>query len=90
MRNGEALDGIALATPVHPCTTIANLQHAITNAKALLPDAPKDPAAVRLYFSPVFILPNVLLGRGSRALLQPSASLAACQIIDDDILYLAY
>ena len=54
----------------------------------MLPGVPADAAGLKLYFSPVFITADVLLGRKRRAVLHPSASLAACQVFDGDILYL--
>ena len=47
-------------------------------------------AAVTLYFSPVFITPDVLLGRKARAVMQPGDTLANCQIVNDDIIYLEF
>ena len=41
-------------------------------------------------FSDVFVTPDVLLGRKSKHLVEPSAKLGALQVVDDDIMYLSY
>ena len=47
------------------------------------------PESLPLYSSPVFITPDVLLGRKTKQVLKPTATLADAQLIDDDIVYVA-
>lgn len=84
------MEAVLLVKPVRPSTTVAELQWAVSSATELLPQVARDPSAVQLYFSPVFITPDVLLGRKARVQLDPTATLAASQIVDDDIIYLEY
>ena len=49
----------------------------------------KEPSSLNLYFSPVFITPDVLLGRKTKQVLKGGQSLGDAQLIDDDIVYLA-
>ena len=47
------------------------------------------PSSLKLYFSPVFITPDVLLGRKGRQVLNGTQTLGGAQLVDDDIVYLA-
>jgi len=89
-RRGTAMDTVFIATPVSATTTVSELQLALSRATQLLPAIPSDPASIRLLFSPVFVTPDLLLGRKSRVLMNPESSLARCQVVNDDILYLEY
>ena len=54
-------------------TKVSDLKQAIVGAGAsFFQGAPRDAAAVTLYFSPVFITPDVLLGRKAKQLLKPT------------------
>jgi len=80
----------AVVTGVSESTTIRDLQAQLTKQQTLLPTVTgKDPASLALYFSPVFITPDVLLGRKSKQVLKGVQTMGSCQLIDDDILYLA-
>ena len=71
-------------------TTAGEIQHMLAKQPNLLPTVDGKPAdALHLYFSPVFITPDVLLGRKSRQVLKPTQSLGDAQLIDDDIVYLS-
>ena len=66
------------------------MQHLLSKHSTLLPMVGgKAPERLALYFSPVFITPDVLLGRKEKQQLSPNQTLGAAQVIDDDILYLA-
>ena len=64
--------------------------HYWTGKAALLPVLGPDPHALSLYFSPVFVTPDVLLGRKQKHVVEPGATLGALQAVDDDIFYLSY
>ena len=69
---------------------VAELQYEIAKNHTLLPTvAGKEPTTLALYFSPVFITPDVLLGRKGKQVLKGNATLGSSQLIDDDIVYLA-
>lgn len=76
--------------PVRASTTAAELINLLLKEPALTPVLGPDPKALQLYFSPVFVTPDVLLGRKSKHLVEPSAKLGALQVVDDDIMYLSY
>lgn len=80
----------ALVTGVTESTTVQELQVELAKHHTLLPTVVgKEPAALAFYFSPVFITPDVLLGRKSKQVLRSVQTLSACQLIDNDIIYLA-
>ena len=58
----------------------AQLKATLLQAKNF-PGMPADPNKLTLYFSPVFITADVLLGRKQRAALKDTDSLSACQVI---------
>ncbi len=69
---------------------LQDLLLAISKHATLLPSVHgKAPAELSLYFSPVFITPDVLLGRKGKQKLKPSQTLSSAQLVDDDIIYLA-
>ena len=71
-------------------TTVADVQDILAANNTLLPMVQGvAPEAINLYFSPVFITPDVLLGRKSKQLLKPNSTLGQAQCIDDDIIYLS-
>ncbi|KOO30228.1 hypothetical protein Ctob_004352 [Chrysochromulina tobinii] len=71
-------------------TTVRELQEIVASVPGLLPQvAGLKSSEINLYFSPVFITPDVLLGRAERQKLSPTKTLQQAQVIDDDILYLA-
>ena len=71
-------------------TTTREIQTILSRHPSLLPVVSgKSPERLALYFSPVFITPDVLLGRKGKQLLKPNMTLGQAQCIDDDILYLA-
>ena len=71
-------------------TTVRELQEILVSVPGLLPQvAGLKSSEINLYFSPVFITPDVLLGRAERQNLSPTKTLLQAQVIDDDILYLA-
>jgi len=76
--------------PVRPTTTAAEILRMLIAEPALRPVLGPDTSALQLYFSPVFVTPDVLLGRKAKHLVDPSAKLGALQVVDDDILYLSY
>jgi len=76
--------------PVKANTTASDIVQLLLKEPALLPVLGPDPNALHLYFSPVFVTPDVLLGRKAKHLVDPSAKLATLQVVDDDILYLSY
>ena len=71
-------------------TTVRNLQCALS-IHPVLPSVVHEIASENLvlYFSPVFITPDVLLGHKEKHQLSPNQTLGSAQVIDDDILYLA-
>jgi len=74
---------------VRATTTVREVQEMLVKQPGLLPAlVGKPPAAMHLYFSPVFITPDVLLGRAERQVLMPSMTLTSMQVVDNDILYL--
>ena len=78
-----------LLKPVGPNTTVGELQRALAASQMLQGSLGSlEPFNLKLYFSPVFITPDVLLGRKKKQELDPLSTLSACQIVDDDILYL--
>ena len=71
-------------------TTVLQVQRQLAQQTSLLPMvAGRAPEDIRLYFSPVFITPDVLLGRKSKQLLKRNSTLGQAQMIHDDIIYLA-
>ena len=75
---------------VKETTTVRELQAIVARQYALLPLVTGvKPDKLHLYFSPVFITPDVLLGRADRQKMASTQTLMAAQVIDDDILYLA-
>jgi len=75
---------------VRETTSINDVLAELTKHTDMVPELRGLPAgAASIYFSPVFITPDVLLGRKDKQLLQPTQTLASAQVIDDDILYLA-
>ena len=87
---GQAYGPALVIKPVKDATTVAQLKATLIANARNFPNIPSDPAQVTLYFSPVFITADVLLGRKQRAALTDSDNLAACQIVNDDIIYLEY
>ena len=80
----------AIVRGVSDGTKVSDLKQAIVGAGAsFFQGAPRDAAAVTLYFSPVFITPDVLIGRKQKQVLKGTQTLADAQLIDDDIVYLA-
>ena len=78
----------AIVRGVSDGTKVSDLKQAIVGAGAsFFQGAPRDAAAVALYFSPVFITPDVMLGRKGQSKLKPTDSLALCQLTNNDILY---
>ena len=78
----------AIVRGVSDGTKVSDLKQAIVGAGAsFFQGAPRDAAAVTLYFSPVFITPDVMLGRKGQSKLKPTDSLALCQLTNNDILY---
>ena len=78
----------AIVRGVSDGTKVSDLKQAIVGAGAsFFQGAPRDAAAVTLYFSPVFITPDVMLGRKGQSKLKPADSLALCQLTNNDILY---
>ena len=70
------------------CSTHSARRSSCGRARAsFFQGAPRDAAAVTLYFSPVFITPDVMLGRKGQSKLKPTDSLALCQLTNNDILY---
>ena len=67
----------------------AQLKAQLLQAKNF-PGMPADPSKLTLYFSPVFITADVLLGRKQRAALKDSDSLSVCQMVNDDIVYIEF
>ena len=90
--SGASYGTAVIVRPITAATTILQIKEAILRAHALFPGlkATTDAKKLKLYFSPVFITPDVLLGRKKRALLADTDTLEACQIVDDDVLYLKY
>ena len=81
----------AIVRGVSDGTKVSDLKQAIVGAGAsFFQGAPRDAAAVTLYFSPVFITADVLLGRKQRAALKDSDSLSVCQMVNDDIVYIEF
>jgi len=76
--------------PIKPSTTSAEIISLLIKEPALQPVLGPDPRALNLYFSPVFVTPDVLLGRKQKHLIPPTATLASLQVVDDDIFYLSY
>ena len=76
--------------PVKPVTTAAQIISLLLKEPALQPVLGPDPRTLNLYFSPVFVTPDVLLGRKQKHVVEPSATLASLQVVDDDIFYLSY
>ena len=76
--------------PVKPTSTAAQIIQLLLKEPALQPVLGPDPAALNLYFSPVFVTPDVLLGRKQKHQVAPGATLASLQVVDDDIFYLSY
>ena len=71
-------------------TTVLQVQQQLATQASLLPMVVGvPPEELKLYFSPVFITPDVLIGRRSKQLLKPNSTLRQAQLIDDDIIYLA-
>lgn len=86
-------------TPQNFCVTVRGVAESTTVASLLEALAASPPALLPtvegratdeldLYFSPVFITPDVLLNRRSKQVLKPSQTLAEAQLVDDDIVYL--
>ena len=70
-------------------TSVWELQQALSKHPSLLPTVEgKPPATLALFFSPVFITPDVLLGRKTKQVLKGTQTFSDAQLIDDDILYL--
>ena len=88
-QRGQAYGPAMVIRPVGPGTTVAQLKATLLQAKNF-PGMPADPNKLTLYFSPVFITADVLLGRKQRAALKDTDSLSACQVINDDIVYLEF
>jgi len=66
------------------------VQENLAKQPSLLPVVEgKKAAQCHLYFSPVFITPDVLLGRKTKQVLKPTQILGDAQLIDDDIVYLS-
>ena len=83
-------DFAAVIKGLTDATTVADIQKMVIAHRTLLPSVTTaDPSQVQLLFSPVFITPDVLLGRKTRQLLKPTLTMAAAQLIDDDILYVS-
>ena len=81
----------AVVRGITPNTLVRDLKLQIIANPSLLPTVSgKAPGDLQLYFSPVFITPDVLLGRKQRAVMQPGDTLANCQVVNDDIIYLEY
>jgi len=76
--------------PVKPTTTAAQIISTMMKEPALLPVLGPDPFTLNLYFSPVFVTPDVLLGRKHKHAVEPYATLGALQAVDDDVFYLSY
>jgi len=71
-------------------TTVRELQLELAKHSQLLPTVEGvDPATIALYFSPVFITPDVLIGRKAKQVLKGTQTMVDAQLIDDDIVYLA-
>ena len=88
-QRGQAYGPAIVAKPVGPGTTVAQLKAMLLQAKNF-PGMPADPSKLTLYFSPVFITADVLLGRKQRAALKDSDSLSLCQMVNDDIVYIEF
>ena len=89
-RRGAPENNTVVVRGVRPTTSIREVQDLLVQQIELLPNvAGRSPSQLALYFSPVFITPDVLLGRAERQMLAPAQTLLQAQIIDDDILYLA-
>lgn len=76
--------------PVHSATTAGQIISALANQPALQPLLGPDPGNLQLYFSPVFVTPDVLLSRKQKNLIPHDATLGSLQVVDDDIFYLAH
>ena len=71
-------------------TTVREVQQALAGAVSLLPVVQgHEVDALSLLFSPVFITPDVLLGRKAKQVLAPTQTLGAAQVVEEDLLYLA-
>ena len=88
-QRGQAYGPAMVIKPVGQGTTVAQLKATLLQAKNF-PGMPADPNKLTLYFSPVFITADVLLGRKQRAALKDADSLSACQVVNDDIVYLEF
>ena len=88
-QRGQAYGPAMVIKPVGPATSVAQLKATLLQAKNF-PGMPADPNKLTLYFSPVFITADVLLGRKQRAALKDTDSLSACQVVNDDIVYLEF
>ena len=88
-QRGQAYGPAMLIQPVGPDTTVAQVKATLLSAKHF-PGMPTDSNKLTLYFSPVFITADVLLGRKQRAALKDTDSLSACQVVNDDIVYLEF
>ncbi|KAL1508067.1 hypothetical protein AB1Y20_007663 [Prymnesium parvum] len=75
---------------VKPSTTAGQIISLLLKEPALQPVLGPDPTALNLYFSPVFVTPDVLLSRKQKHLIPPSATLGSLQVVDEDIFYLSY
>ena len=89
-QRGQAYGPAMVIKPVSPTTTVAQVKATLIANARNFPGIPTDPAKLALYFSPVFITADVLLGRKQRATLADADSLAASQIVNDDIVYLEF
>jgi len=76
--------------PVKSTTVAAEIISMLIKEPALQPVLGPNPRALNLYFSPVFVTPDVLLGRKQKHLVPPNATLASLQVVDDDIFYLSH
>ena len=77
-QRGQAYGAAMVIKPVGPDTTVAQVKAMLISAKQFS-GMPADPNKLTLYFSPVFITPDVLLSRKQRAVPMDTDSLSACQ-----------
>merc|ERR1719230_1119094 len=80
-QRGQAYGPAMIIKPVSTSTTVRQLKSTILANARNFPGMPADLSKLTLYFSPVFITADVLLGRKQKAALADDDSLAACQII---------
>jgi len=89
-RRGTPENDSVIVRGVKPSTTVREIQSVLTKQPGLLPTVHgMQPSDVDLYFSPVFITPDVLLGRQERQMLAGTQTLVSAQVIEDDIIYLS-